>query len=580
MLKFSSHLVLFLAIACAAPEKSQTSRLDWKEESRKLAHEYAESIGELYPEYVSKMGFTEFEGYTTPFSKDLDQERYVLAYKWKSKLERRLESETHEELRTDIKILLDKVTMDMEGIEVSRKEGIVPFLPVYEYVYLSLKDLLKKDLPPQKHENAMKRLRAHVHGDEGQLPLVNGFTAYALRSMKHLEENRKRGFWPTKTEIETYFRDSQGYLKAIEELLADIPQDVWKSDVENMKFQEKDYQEFVKKKILPYARTNNTTPYNIYAYILKDMGVKKDPNDLIETAKNDYRSTYTKFSFLAQEVAEKYNLSQNDPLAVINFLRNKRIEDTVELLKLYQKTNEDLFQIVKKNDLITMQTRPNVTIRFATKAESQSLPAPHFNNAPLFGEDQNKPSEFVITPTDNVRDDFSYPEAVITLTAHETMPGHALQYHAMRERGTTLMRSWLAFNSVNVEGWGLYAEDIVYPYLSKEAQFVTLQRRLWRQARMFLDPELNLGMIKPQRVLDLYTKELGFSLPFAESELRRYSYIMPGQATAYYYGYKKLMGMKSPKTNHKCFNDTVLNLGILPLDEISGRLKKANCEAP
>jgi uncharacterized protein (DUF885 family) len=186
----------------------------------------------------------------------------------------------------------------------------------------------------------------------------------------------------------------------------------------------------------------------------------------------------------------------------------------------------------------------------------------------------------VITPATNGRNDFSFKEAVVTLSAHEAIPGHGLQYHAMKERGTTLIRSWFAHNSVNVEGWGLYAEDLVYPYLTKEAQFITLQRRLWRVARMFLDPELNLGRIKPARVLEVFQGELGFSKPFAESELSRYSYIMPGQATSYYYGYKKLLLMKhvlqqkNLKISDRCFNDAVLNLGILPLEDIDARFQK------
>lgn len=573
------YLLFLLVFSCASHNKTEAP-FDWKKASKKLTHDYAVSYAPLAPEDISEMGFTQFEHFTAPYSKDYQKEKYAHAYKWKSRLERLLQAETNEEYKTDIRILLDHVTSQMESIDLVRSEGIVPFMPVTEVIYLNLKTLLAKDSDKRKRNNGLSRFRYYVRGDEEQLPLMAGYTAYMVAHMNHLAENRKRGFWPLKDEIETYLKDSDSYLEAIQELLGHWKSEEWKRDLDELRSQDLIYREFLRRKVLPYARTTNFTPPKIYAFTLKDMGIETSPEELIETAKKDYRATYLEFSELAQEIAKDKNLTKNDPVSVIQYLTSKKLIDEKELLRLYQKTNEELFQIVVKNKILTVKERPNMIIRFATKTEAQSLPAPHFNNSPFFGKDKNRPSEFVVTPTDGGRDDFSFPEAVTTLTAHEAMPGHALQYHVMRERGTTLMRAWFAFNSVNIEGWGLYAEDLVYPYLDKETKFVTLQRRLWRQARMFLDPELNLGRIKGQRVLDVYMKELGFSKLFAESELRRYSYIMPGQANSYYYGYKKLMGMKARFKNVKCFNDAVLNYGILPLDEISARLEKVICEEP
>lgn len=576
MMNSLSIFFLFITFSCSHPNKVATP--DWKEKSQNLTHEYAVSIGDLYPEYVSDMGFTQFEHLTTPYSKDFDKERYALAHAWQGRLKRMLKEEKNEELRTDINILLDRVTMEMEEVELGQAEGVIPFLPVSESLFLNLKDLIRKDSSKLKLSNALSRFRYYVKGDEEQLPLVDGYMAYTINKIKHLKESRKSGFWPTRHEVEGYLQDADDYLKATEELLSHWKEDEWRSDFEEFKLQEARYREFVRKEILPLARKNNKTPYTVYAFTLKNMGIKEDPKNLIQMAKADYQKTYQEFNSLASEIARDNKLKQNDPVSVIRFLQEKKISNSDELLKLYEKTNEDLFQIVKKHDLLTIKERPNIIIRFATKAEAQSLPAPYFVNSPFFGADKDRPSEFVITPADGGRDDFNFPEAVITLTAHEAMPGHALQYHVMKERGTTLMRAQMAFNSVNVEGWGLYGEDLVYPYISKEAQFVTLQRRLWRQARMFLDPELNLGFIKPQRVMDVFMKELGFSKLFAQSELNRYSYIMPGQANAYYYGYKKLMDMKEKVKGEKCFNDAVLNMGVLPLSEISARLDKVTCE--
>ena len=56
-----------------------------------------------------------------------------------------------------------------------------------------------------------------------------------------------------------------------------------------------------------------------------------------------------------------------------------------------------------------------------------------------------------------------------TLTAHEARPGHEMQFSSIIESGVSIARAVFAFNSANVEGWGLYAEAIMRPYLPLEA---------------------------------------------------------------------------------------------------------------
>ena len=105
---------------------------------------------------------------------------------------------------------------------------------------------------------------------------------------------------------------------------------------------------------------------------------------------------------------------------------------------------------------------------------------------------------------------------------------------------------------------------------------------------MFLDPQLQLGQIKDQRVLDLYTKELGLSPAMADLELRRYKYAIVGQAPSYYEGYLMVKSMRDQtqkrmkeKFNLKCFNDTLLSYGLLPLKISAERMRSDfNCSSP
>jgi uncharacterized protein (DUF885 family) len=168
-------------------------------------------------------------------------------------------------------------------------------------------------------------------------------------------------------------------------------------------------------------------------------------------------------------------------------------------------------------------------------------------------------------------DDFTFKAAAWTLTSHEGRPGHELQFSAMVERGVSEARSIFAFNSVNVEGWALYAEAEMRPYEPLDGQLVALSARLLRAARAFLDPMLNLGLISRERAHDILTQDVCLSEAMARQEIDRYTFRSPGQATAYFYGYLKIMELRTatevtlgPKFDRKAFNNFIIGQGLLP----------------
>lgn len=158
--------------------------------------------------------------------------------------------------------------------------------------------------------------------------------------------------------------------------------------------------------------------------------------------------------------------------------------------------------------------------------------------------------------------------------------GHDMQFSQMLDNGVSVIRSRYAVNNVNIEGWALYAEDLVYPYLTPEEQLFGIQTRLWRIVRMFLDPQIQLGLIKDERVIEVFTQELGVSKVMAGLELKRYKYEDIGQAPSYYEGYLIVSQMRAEaekrlgaKFNLKCFNDRLLSFGLLPLSISSERME-------
>jgi len=144
------------------------------------------------------------------------------------------------------------------------------------------------------------------------------------------------------------------------------------------------------------------------------------------------------------------------------------------------------------------------------------------------------------------------------------------------EQGVSLARSLFAFNSVNVEGWGLYAEFLMMPYEPASGQMIALQLRLQRAARAMLDPMLNLGLISRDRAHDVLVDDVGLSEALAQQELDRYMFRNPAQANGYFYGYTRLMQIREhaelvlgSKFDLKAFNDFILSQGVVAPDQLA-----------
>jgi hypothetical protein len=377
--------VFFLA-GCSSQKKDLEPK-DWKQSSNELARDYALSWGELYPEYISRLGFKEFDGKGINFTRNLDNLKYANAYRWKNKLLKILKDEKHAEMKTDLKILLENVELDMEEIELDRKLGVISFFPVSQFVLGNLKKINSPD--------GLKRFHAYVRGEGARLPLVDGYMSYLLSKLDYLKDNRKRGFWPHVTEVKSYVKDSDEYFKALEKVLEKWPKDQWARDLAHLKAQDKDYRAFLIKKILPYCRKTSVIHPLYYAFMLKGSGIHATPEELIRSGLTDYKMTYQKFTELAQRIGTEENLTKRDPVSVAKYLKDKKITNDKDLLNAYQVETEKIVAIMKDQNLISMIKPPNYILRMASPDEMRSMPSPHFSPTPFLSK-ENIPSEFVI----------------------------------------------------------------------------------------------------------------------------------------------------------------------------------------
>ena len=71
---------------------------------------------------------------------------------------------------------------------------------------------------------------------------------------------------------------------------------------------------------------------------------------------------------------------------------------------------------------------------------------------------------------------------------------------------------------------GLYSEYLIKPYMPAEGQLASLDLRLLRAARAFLDPELQSGAVTPEQAKQVLMKDVVLSDAFASSEVERYTH--------------------------------------------------------
>jgi len=473
-------------------------------------------------------------------------------------------------VRRDLDILIGAAGDRKHSIELSRQLTL-PFFDLGQAVFRGFQDLLDARIPKSRQKAALTRLHRYVGAEKGYEPIT------ALARARYEEQaGNTQLIGPWVVEAQQYLNNQMRYLDGIQKLLEGSGLKGWQKDMQTLRSQFDEYGKWVTATVLPRARKTNQLPAELYADLLKRFGVDMDPHEIMARALASYQQSRSEMEPLARRIAEERKWTKTDYRDVIRELKKQRIPDD-QLLALYTGRLEQIEAIIRRENLVTLPTRKAV-IRLATPAESAATPAPHIDPPRLVGN-TGEPAEFVL-PTSNpnaapgsVMDDFNYDAIAWTLTAHEARPGHELQFAGMLERGVSTARVVFALNSANVEGYALYAEAVLKKFLPPEGQLGALQMRMMREARAFLDPMLNLGLIEPAAAKRFLMEEVMLSEPMAKQEVDRYTFQAPGQATAYFYGYSRLNALRTRielamagKFDEHRYHDFIVAQGPLPFD--------------
>ncbi|WP_315385382.1 DUF885 domain-containing protein [uncultured Stenotrophomonas sp.] len=562
--------------AAPAANKAPASAA-WVTRSNELAQILLNAQGPFQPEETGFFGVPGYDDKVADFGPD-NAKRYREAMaKARSDLQARLATERDPNVRQDLAIMIAAASENIEGSELNEKY-LLPWTDTPQVVFSGINLLLSDQVPAERRAKALDRLKAYAG-------LAPGSTAITTLSRQRYEERLKDAslLQPTKIEVEQSLANVDTYITGIEKLFDKYKVAGADEALKAIATQLREYRDWTKAEVLPKARADARLPEPLYAFQLKRVGIDIDPQLLMQRAQLEFMETRSAMRQLAPLVVKAKGLKvadPTDPVAVIRALKADKIADD-QLEHHYRGVIDAIDPIIRAQKIVDVPQRP-MQMRLGSAAESAASPAPHFLPAPLVGN-TGQQGTFVL-PLGNPAagdkaaqyDDFNFGSAAWTLSAHEGRPGHELQFTAMVERGVSLARTMFAFNSVNVEGWALYAEAEMVPYEPLDGQLIALQFRLLRAARAMLDPMLNLGLIDRAKAERVLIDEVGLSKAMATQELDRYMVRSPGQAGSYFYGYTRILELRmqtelalGEQFDRLAFNNFLLDQGLLPPDQLA-----------
>jgi hypothetical protein len=555
--------------APTSPAPAAPAARAWVQKSDAYSQKFLQALARFVPEEASFLGVSGFDEQIVDLKPRFEERADAAMREVMAEYEKDLGTETDPKVRQDLTILINTGKMNIDEHEIEHRV-FLPYIPVDETVFQGLRALLDEQASPQRRQAALVRLRKYAGLEPGMQPV----TELAMAATRERLGDAKL-LGPAKDQVERDLGNGATYRDGIGKLFQKFGIKGYEPAYKKLVEQLVAYDEFLRREILPRARTDFRLPAEVYALRLRQSGVDIPVDELVSRAEVSFREIQNEMATLAPLVAKEHGFASSDYRDVIRELKkNQIVGDAIKAH--YEQRISQIEEIIRREKIVTLPARP-MRLRLASEAESAAVPAPNMHPPRLIGN-TGEMGEFVLPlriPGKNGEtlqfDDFSHAGESWTLVAHEGRPGHELQFAHLVEDGTSIARAVFAFNSVNVEGWALYSEAEMKPYEPLDGQIFALQNRLMRAARAILDPGLQRGTISREEAFRVLETDVAISHALATEEVERYTFESPGQAPSYFCGYQHLMEMRTEteralgaKFNRQRYHDFVLGQGLVP----------------
>ncbi len=551
---------------------------DWVQRSNEIAYKVLEANAQFAPEFSGQSGVEGYDEEVFDLGENLFERQIAVAEKNIAMLTELLAHEEDSRVAQDIEIMIKSEKDSIESNRITN-DNVLPYGNITGLIFAGFRGLLDKQVPLERQQAALVRLKKYTGQAKGYEPLTE-----RAKIMLTERADNPGLIKPFIGEVQQDLERSPVMIEGLQSIFTGSELEGYEKDLAMLTEQLTAYNEWVEATILPQTRESAALPRKLYELQLKNYGVDDSPEALIKTGQVGFMNIRNEMMALAPLIAKQKGYATNDYREVIKLLKQEQVHGD-ELMAAYREIMVELDVIIEREGLATLPDEP-ARVRMATAAETAAQPAAHLDVPRLIGNTGEFP-EFIVPTIVKDEDgnwpisDYAFPAMMWTLSAHEARPGHEMQFTTMLRGGVSTARALFAFNSANVEGWALYAEAISKPYMPLEGQLLSLQDRLLRAARIWLDPMLNLKLISAEEAKRVLMQEVVLDDHNAQTEIDRYTFRSPAQATAYYYGYENLQALRAntelrlkDKFNQREFHDFLLAQGLLPPEVLANAVSK------
>lgn len=224
----------------------------------------------------------------------------------------------------------------------------------------------------------------------------------------------------------------------------------------------------------------------------------------------------------------------------------------------------------------TTLPRMDVEVRRIPEAMERGAPRGYYEPGSMDGR---RPGYYYI----NLRNTAERPSWTLpTLTHHEALPGHHLQFAlALEANGISMLRKVTGFAGYG-EGWALYAQQLADEMGMYESdpmgRIGYLQSLLFRAVRLVTDSGLHYKRWTRAQAIRYMTETLGERTSTVTTEVERYC-VWPGQACAYKVGHTSLNEIRNraklklgSNFDMPAFHNAVLCHGAMPLEVLGAHI--------
>ena len=563
-------LILGFPVRAQPPAKAAPRPLaDWVKKSNQNAKVMIELMAKLQPEGASELGVEGYDEQITDLTPGFVERQLEATRKVHAELARRLAAESDAKVKQDLEILLKAAADAIKGTELTDRLE-VPYFSLAQLTFGSFRGLLDDQVSASRRPRRWSACAStpgwsRARGRSPSLPWRTSASGATIPSCCRPSSPRSRKTLPRRLSSSpasaSCSRSSGSRATSLR--------------TRNSKTSSPPGMNSSSPSSCPRPARTSGMPPELYAFALEQIGIDIPPADLVRQGTQGLHrdpgpDAEGRCPGRQGEGAAVGRLPRRHQGTQERATRRRRDPDPLQ-----GSAEADRGDHSRQADSEPAGSRGPDPDR--DRGRERGDPAPNMHPPRLLGN-TGEVGEFVLplnVPDKAGKmqkfDDFNFAAASWTLTAHEARPGHELQFASIVEQGVSDARITFAFNSTNVEGWGLYSEWLMEPYEPADGHLICLQHRLMRAARAFLDIELQTGKMTREQALATLKNDVVLSDPMANQEVERYTFWAPGQANAYFYGYSRLRELRGDvekamgsRFNLKAFHDFILAQGLLP----------------